>query len=339
MSDPLNEFESRASVAMHDLVPARPDTLSLFDDVARRVADRRRMRTRLAAVGACVAVLTTVGIVSWSTHGSASVPSASGSATTTASARAEVPAPTCPKTAPDLTAWLATNAPSSVLVPGKPVVATACRYYGFNIPHPAGALAGSVVVRADVATWTEVFNSGKPIPEGVSNCPNDSGAAYLVMFGYPRGHPERVLVSPTGCSAATNGTVASQPAGLSLLEGALGKDERSTRPTLVIPTWTGSTGPTALIQGTLSGQVKSRRLCIFLKTPGQPAVPVVWPDQVRARSDRSGWTVVDGAGKTIGAPNMKVSFTGGWVSVNVAKLALIQAGCPATNQAIVYTAP
>ena len=337
MSDPLNEFESRASVAMHDLVPATPDTSSLFDQVASRVAARRRLRTRLAAAGACLAVVATIATVSWGTHDSASVPGSSVAATTQATT-AQVAAPTCASSIPDVDAWTADNAPAAQLVPGSPAVATACRYYGFDVPHPQGALAASVVVRADVATWAKVFNSGKPVPSGDVSCASDTGNRYLIEFAYENAPSLRVEVQGSGCLWASNGSVTRYAAGLPLLEQALGKDVQSPPGALVIPTWdSGRGGPTALINGSLSGQVKNRRLCALISVPGQSPVPVVWPAGSTAKQVGKGWKVLSAAGKTLGRAGQHLSFGGGWVPVVLVAGTLHDAGCPSTDEVVLYT--
>lgn len=333
----MSDFDSRASVAMHELVPPHPDDVTLFDEVAKRAARRRRAQTRVTAIGACVAVLAAVAIVSWGSHRQTSSPASSGSATATGSPSV-VAAPSCAKTLPDRNSWLAGNPPAKELVPGAPVVATACRYYGFDVPHPQGALAASITVQEDASTWAKVFNSGQRVPAGDTSCPSDSGNSYLVEFAYRDRPSMRVEVDGSGCGWASNGRVTRYGAGLPLLEQALGADVPGVAGAVVVPTWDSSRGgPTAGIRGTLSGQVKRGRLCALISVPGQPKVPVVWPAGSRAEQVGVGWVVLSAAGKKLGSPGQHVSFPGGWVPVVLVRGTLRDAGCLTTDQVVLYT--
>jgi hypothetical protein len=210
----VEDLERQAPTALRELVPPRPPSHDLLDEVAVRVVRRRRAKWSMAS--AAIAVVVVASFSAAATRGSTSPPAA-----------VAVAAPSCPTVAPDGLPKPQRQGAATELVPGSPVIATACRYYGMNLPQHDGSLAGSVVIRGTVVvTWARALNAGRSIGKGVYNCPMDQANKYLVIYAYATGADISVEVDTTGCMWATNGkaTLEASPGILHLLESALGKD-------------------------------------------------------------------------------------------------------------------
>ncbi len=94
------------------------------------------------------------------------------------------------------------------LAPHGARLITLCRYSGIN-SHPSYGLVASEVVsrHATIHRLVHRFDALKPAPPGAFSCPADQGSDILAMLAYPGEHQVRILVTLTGCAAASNGDV------------------------------------------------------------------------------------------------------------------------------------
>lgn len=89
----------------------------------------------------------------------------------------------------------------AALVPGAPVVVTVCRYADGG----GHALKGRRTLRgAGLADVRDRLNGQRAVT-GTYSCPMDTGAAHLLLFGYPGGATLTVRVNDSGCRFAGNG--------------------------------------------------------------------------------------------------------------------------------------
>lgn len=197
-----HDLETRLSAGLHELAsePVRvaPD---LFDRVAAEASRRRRYRLG-TALAATLVVLGLVATGAWALpHRGAPT----GATPVTAAA--------CPPKAPESRsgpfrpAGPARPGADKRLVPGTPVVATVCRYYGLNLPEPAGTLAHSAVARDGLDALVADLNAGDPVT-GIRFCAADFENLILVIVEYRSGPALRVLLDLSGCGTGSNGTLA-----------------------------------------------------------------------------------------------------------------------------------
>jgi hypothetical protein len=113
------------------------------------------------------------------------------------------PAPTCPVTLPDTSAFPTVSAPT--LVPAGPVTAIVCAYGGLNDAHPGGRGRAATVTGQQLTNLVAALNAGGTPPPTPSNCPNNTDRIDLIVFAYSGGGLVDVRVSVTGCPLVTNG--------------------------------------------------------------------------------------------------------------------------------------
>jgi hypothetical protein len=113
---------------------------------------------------------------------------------------------TCPDFDPQATPN-GSSADLSTLVPGQPTGAVMCRYYGqADAPSRPRTLANSATIDAnEAATLAAAFNSGRPGPAGIFNCPRDDDSSIRVYYSYQGGRTVVLSVRRTGCQLARNG--------------------------------------------------------------------------------------------------------------------------------------
>jgi phage tail sheath gpL-like len=189
-----DDLEPQVSSALHDLVDEPVASSTMFDRVADRVHRRRRRRlTGTAAVVVVVGALATGSLLL--RHGGGT------------NAAEAVTAASCPDKDSELR-YDPHSDPASKLVPGKPVIATICRYHGPSQHELAGTLARSAVVRGDsVASLAAALNAGqREIPDAPRTCLGRSEGTIRVMFGYRSGEVVTVRAELFGCRTASNGT-------------------------------------------------------------------------------------------------------------------------------------
>ncbi|WP_460493777.1 hypothetical protein [Dactylosporangium cerinum] len=182
-----------------------------------RVADRARRRHRRRLVGAAVVA---VGVVA---AGSLALRPGGGDTTSATVATASCPGQDPGRPAnpdrPDL---------ADRLVPGRPVIATLCRYHRPDESAPSGTLARSVVIRdADVTALAATLNSGQPmLKDAVYSCPGFSRGSMIAIFEYRAGAAVTVSISFSDCELASNGpvTVFTPQLALQRLTDLVGKD-------------------------------------------------------------------------------------------------------------------
>lgn len=104
----------------------------------------------------------------------------------------------------------------AALVPAGAVSVTLCRYRGLNDPDPryVNELVSSITIAdpGELQSLTDQFNTLPTTGPGVGGtgpvgCPADDGSSLAVVFSYPSGAPDPVVVQPHGCSQATNGLI------------------------------------------------------------------------------------------------------------------------------------
>jgi len=113
------------------------------------------------------------------------------------------PAPTCPVTLPDTSAFPTVSTPT--LVPAGPVTAIVCAYGGLNDAHPGGRGRAATVTGQQLTNLVAALNAGGTPPPTPSNCPNNTDRIDLIVFAYSGGGLVDVRVSVTGCPLVTNG--------------------------------------------------------------------------------------------------------------------------------------
>ena len=80
-----------------------------------------------------------------------------------------------------------------------------CRYYGVNWGFPNGLRQQRLInAGLTISRITRTFNRLKEPPRGIF-CVRDDGTELLVVFAYPNGSVERVVVKLSGCRFAMNG--------------------------------------------------------------------------------------------------------------------------------------
>lgn len=186
-----SDLEQRVAAGLYELADGPVPTPPMFDHVADRV--RRRRRYQVAAASSAAAVVATLVIGGLLLRPPTGPP--------VAGAVTAVP---CPSER----GRSASGGPVRVgpLVPGRPVVATVCRYHGLNQVERVGSLAATATVSgAEVAALTAALNAGEPIPAGPVSCPADYGEAVRVTFGYRDRPPVVLEASLTGCTTASTG--------------------------------------------------------------------------------------------------------------------------------------
>jgi len=98
---------------------------------------------------------------------------------------------------------------ATVLVPGHPTGALACRYWGLDDPgHRVATLAGARSVRdaAAVEHLATRLDALPPYPSGPSpRCPDDPGRSELILFEYRHAAADPVHIELGGCTTVTNG--------------------------------------------------------------------------------------------------------------------------------------
>ena len=95
--------------------------------------------------------------------------------------------------------------PGDGLVPGTPIAALACRYYGLNDQRPGTLAQSAQVTGAQLAALAADLRGEQPWPPGQYGCPVDVGLADLIVFTYPSGAQADVRVDLTGCASVNDG--------------------------------------------------------------------------------------------------------------------------------------
>lgn len=98
--------------------------------------------------------------------------------------------------------------PGSGLVPGTPIAALACRYYGLDDQRPGTLAQSAQVTGGEVGQLAADVRAGQPFPSApglAMNCPADFGLSDLIVFTYPSGGQSDVRVDLTGCGSVSNG--------------------------------------------------------------------------------------------------------------------------------------
>ena len=134
------------------------------------------------------------------------------------------PAPlACPPSDPPPVPHQKIAGTASRFVPGNPIDLLACRYQGFEQPHPAESLAGAAHI--DPRPIANAFNAATPIPQGtVFHCALNFSDRFVLIFEYADSSRLRVSIGDSGCGFASNGDLRASPppAILTQLQGALG---------------------------------------------------------------------------------------------------------------------
>jgi len=111
--------------------------------------------------------------------------------------------PSCPSHTPKKIAAVHTK---SFVRPGASAMRL-CQYYGANWGLPYKLLRQRLIRRvAVISSLTHSFNGLGIPPKGIM-CIRDDDSKMLVVFSYPDGGAERVLLKLTGCAFTTNGRV------------------------------------------------------------------------------------------------------------------------------------
>lgn len=135
-------------------------------------------------------------------------------ATTPGIDQVRVAAMSCPTTL--MTSTQLANPPSSTMVPGTPSGGMVCRYADLSEPRPDTLDRSVALTAAQAGRLAAALDAAKPYPpNSVLNCPDDSGGADLVLFGYPNSTVVEIAVRTSGCRAASDGHL-SAPAGAAL---------------------------------------------------------------------------------------------------------------------------
>jgi hypothetical protein len=100
---------------------------------------------------------------------------------------------------------------SHILVPVAPSHLLLCRYYGSFAGASPSPREGELIVERFIGRGGVVRSLGRafdrlsPLPPGEYTCPADNGAALYALFIYESEADVPVMVSLSGCRAASNG--------------------------------------------------------------------------------------------------------------------------------------
>jgi hypothetical protein len=127
---------------------------------------------------------------------------AAGAGAVTASHAAGASAPACPAHAPKLVSHGITE--KRFVRPGANAMRL-CRYSNINWGNSQGLLRQRLIhSQRTIGRITRAFNRLSEPPRGIL-CVRDDGTEMLVVFGYPNGSAERVVVKLSGCPFTMNG--------------------------------------------------------------------------------------------------------------------------------------
>lgn len=127
---------------------------------------------------------------------------ATGAGAVTASHAASARVPACPAHAPRLISHGITE--NHFVRPGATAMRL-CRYSNINWGNSQGLLRQRMIhSQLTIRRITHAFNRLTEPPRGIL-CVRDDGTEMLVVFGYPNGSAERVVVKLSGCPFTMNG--------------------------------------------------------------------------------------------------------------------------------------